>query len=261
MLDDPSGYLTCLYIIFDRHYPKLTNKPTVEKPIHLRKKEDEIFKQLITILDYLSVDEIINSYLNKVNYSGLSSSYITADAELLSPYDFIMHDVGHSLLNTRVCSIKKRVNYEEVKAFYEFCRGRLEKSEFYCIKLFIFILLHESLCDFYNVTDKNTLMGHMTMKASGFTFDEPLKRLQNLDDLGLSIPKANRGDVLSYLDHCADVFLSERRAWDSRSSGVSNNNNNLAAAIALSMKGAGGSRRHRKGKSYKRKKTKKAKRS
>lgn len=80
--------------------------------------EDDTF--LITILDYLRLDEIINTFLDNIFICGVSTDMIYADGRYLTPFDFLEHDIIHSNNYKWACFQRIYLDVENLKRFLHF---------------------------------------------------------------------------------------------------------------------------------------------
>jgi len=181
-------------------------------PIHLR-NDPLSFKYLIIAVDYLNLDEIICSFLNKVSYCGFASTFTYADGQLLTPYEFVIHDMAHGMTNIRYCSDESLI-YNDVKDFYDYCKKSLNKDHVYYIKFVLFYLLHESPCNFFNDNYKDIILKISTRYL--MNLPRPINRFLDLNDLGGIIPRDIRGDaykIKDYISNAIDVFVENRDKW------------------------------------------------
>jgi len=172
---------------------------------------------LITIIDYLTLDEINNSFLDNVIYCGMTSEFTYADGSFYSPFEFLHHDIVHGKNYHFACYNRNGLIRTDLKTFYEYSKTVEESpespfSQIYAMKLMMFLLIHESLCDFFtSSTTKDTIL-HSILKAPQMY----MARFLNDNDLGLSLPKKVRGNpelITEYLGWAADVYLSRLRSW------------------------------------------------
>jgi len=143
---------------------------------------------LITILDYLTLNEIVSNFLENVNICGIASKSVWADGRYLNPILFLDHDLTHGKNYIGICYSQNGHDRDNLLSFYNFCKGTItDKKQLYSITFMMFLLIHEGWCDFF---DKG-----MTKLSRNSFLDTPLLNITRfLDnyDLGLSIPKEFR---------------------------------------------------------------------
>jgi len=180
---------------------------------------EKYYIYLVLGTDYLTLDEIITSFLKRVVYCGLASDFTYADGNKLLPFEYVTHDIQHGKFNQRYCYGQWVVDFTAVEKYYNFCKATLDKKTLYSVKLVLFLLLHESVCSFFNdemtadkVLDKGILRTQITNLA------EPIKRFMNLNDLGQSIPikyRENEETIRAYLGKSAEIYVDNYNAWKS----------------------------------------------
>jgi len=172
---------------------------------------------LITILDYLSIDEINTSFLNKTIICGIVNNYVYADGRYLTPFEFLQHDITHGESYEGLCYERIDNSRKDFISFYNFCKGNIDdKKRLYSIKFMFFLLIHESWCDFFptrynpNITKQDVLSSVLDNQFLH------MDRFLNTNDLELSLPKDYRGSkekIDEYLALCADIYLEELNKW------------------------------------------------
>ncbi len=159
----------------------------VNRLTDLYPKTDDRFVNLITILDYTTLDEIVSNLLENVNICGIASKSIWADGRYINPFLFLEHDLTHGNNYTSMCG-RVGLDEKELLSFYIFCKGTItDKKQLYSVTFMIFLLIHEGWCNFFHV-------GMKKLYRKDFLENEPLTTDRFLDnyDLGLSIPKMYR---------------------------------------------------------------------
>ena len=131
---------------------------------------------LVTILDYLSITEIIETYLDNVILCGMTSKFEFADGRLLSPYEFLEHDITHGYNYLGLCFQRIQNSREDIQSFYKYCvNGHLSRINEYHVKLIIFFLIHESWCDFFPQYEMLSIDGVLHL----LTFKTPIISYNN----------------------------------------------------------------------------------
>jgi len=127
--------------------------------------------RIICYLDYITVKEIIFSYLHEIYYLGINENLDYADGRELTPFEFLHHDITHANNRcVRGCNIKLE------KEFYDYLEKEIilpeQKKQIYII---FFLLVHESISEY--------LMETETTIYDSFNFDnllpEFIPNLQN----------------------------------------------------------------------------------
>jgi hypothetical protein len=172
---------------------------------------------LITIIDYLSVDEIITSFLDNVVICGISSNFIYADGRYLTPFEFVEHDITHGGNYYYTCFERSGLSKSDLVSFYQFCKNTIsDKSKLYSIKFMVFLLIHESFCDFFPTEHSPIKLKANVLSSILHTAILRMDRYLNNNDLGLSIPKDYRDSeekIKQYLDLSTEVYLRELDNW------------------------------------------------
>jgi len=206
---------TSYFIFYPYVYLYLDDK---SKPYTTNMK-DERFIQLITILDYFTCDEIINSFLHNINLCGIVCKNIYADGRLLTPFEFLEHDIVHSGNYQGFCYRQNNITRKDLKSFYDFFdKKEWTKEKKYSVKFLFFLLIHESYCDFFPSVDSI-----MTNMDETYIFNEItntgllyMNRYLNENDLGKLIPTRYRRDetkVTEFLKYSIDNYLDVLREW------------------------------------------------
>jgi hypothetical protein len=215
------------------YYDKYSRNPDIK--YHTLENINERV-QIIVYLDYLSLQDIIISYANNVYLIGITESMTWADGRYLTPFEFLHHDITHSL--------NREMGYNTGKNTLEFMTyinnlkntGDIGEKEIYELKVILFILVHESrfesildntiestfksysdicggttfLCNWDNWRNDNYfggLLGQYLMNEKGisktdykkFTDEEKAKQLQSLTD----------DELKEYLDRIFNNFFNK----------------------------------------------------
>lgn len=184
---------------------------------------------LICFVDYLTLDEIISTTLNKVFLLGTSFKKIIADGYLLYPVEFMEHDIFHAKSFLAACqnvhfngtkfSKYNMRDLKELLYFYDYCKHifKDKPSEMYMIKLIFFYEIHEKgfcsytgklLMEVKNEDDK--LKDFKKEILSDLDIDLALipKRLYKDKDKGHNLGEDALKEVLNtYLSDCIDLYL------------------------------------------------------
>ena len=193
---------------------------------------EQIF--LITILDYLSIDEINTSFLDNLIICGVSSTFIYADGRYITPFEFLEHDITHGNNYKSLCYDTYFHSKEEIISFYNYCKNTIsDKKNLDSIKFMVFLLIHESYCDFFpNQIDNsesskvsliNSILEYKILNTNFLN----MKRYLNNEDLNLSIPKEYRTDnekITKYLSISTERYVDALINW--RKS-INNPDNNI----------------------------------
>jgi len=176
--------------------------------------------QLIVVVDYLTLDEIITSFLNNVVYCGFTYKLEYADGYLFTPFEFMQHDSSHGNTILYICMGQNVIDFKVTLSFYNFCKETLSKHKVYSIQLIIFILFHETPRCYLNTAATETKLMELILH-SRYTNLPPMKdRLLNENDLAKAIPKAHRGNwetILKYLEDCVKVYVEKYTEFETTS--------------------------------------------
>ena len=206
-------------------------------------KNNKIF--LITILDFFSITEMIELYLDNVIVCGMISKFDYADGRFLAPYEFLEHDITHGNNYTYICSGRATVDTEDIQQFYTYCLSiGISPKELYRVKLMIFLLIHESGCDFFPD------YGHITvdeiLERITTTSLIDIERFLDYNNLGQMIPADIRGDrdkTLEYLRDCSRLYKIQLDAWRVATGRLQAPKQSAAAAGGGAAGGGGGKAR------------------
>jgi hypothetical protein len=174
---------------------------------------------LITIMKYFTIDEILNSYLNNVFYCGITYNFTYADGRELTPFEFLEHDIVHAENYNYACFGGMGLSRKHIKSFYEYCvTTTLKKSEKYAIKFMLFLLIHESMCDYFPIKKYDIERINKDLIEYSL-FNDRLSRIErfiNLNDLGKSIPieyRENMSTILKYINYASGIYIRELKKW------------------------------------------------
>lgn len=177
---------------------------------------------LVTILDYLTISEIIETCLDNIILCGMISKFEYADGNFFSPYQFLEHDITHGNNFQGYCFVRLSNSQEDIKSFYKYCvNGHLSSKEEYGLKLMIFFLIHESHCDFFPSTENKDLTIEFIINSLTTTRLINMERFVNPNDLGKAFPKAIQdkpaeekpAEIMKYLTECAVLYQREFHSW------------------------------------------------
>jgi hypothetical protein len=145
---------------------------------------------LITIVSYLYIQELTDAIVHNIYYCGLSYTLQKADGRNHYPYHFLIHDYFHSADSLNLFKKKSRNFFQKV--YDLIMRTTFNKDIRYSILLVMFYILHEdptifNRTSFFTDSMNNSLDDFLILKD----------RWYNLTDLGLSIPRPQRGSEAS----------------------------------------------------------------
>ena len=167
---------------------------------------------LITIVDYLSLDEIITSYLENVIICGVASTFLWADGRHLTPFEFLEHDIVHGYNYKGLCYEREGQSRDEMLSFYNFCKNTItDKDTLYSIKFMMFLLIHEGACNFFSKT-------MVKLDIKDILDGDDMKSFLDEKNLGLSIPKKYRtsGEKVNEFFSIAIMnYLNNIKLWAS----------------------------------------------
>lgn len=174
---------------------------------------------LITVMKFFTLDEIIISFLDNVIFCGISSNYTYADGRYLTPFEFIEHDITHGNNYKDICFERIGQSRINIKSFYNYCMKKsLEHADMYAIKFIVFLLIHETWCDFFPYTEESveTINEEKILNSLLTTNLCNINRFVNINDLGLSIPKIYRESketIIEYLKIASNIYIRELKNW------------------------------------------------
>ena len=158
-------------------------------------------------VDVFSSDELIISYFLNVHCCEIVTTKRWADAEYMTPYDFLVHDIGHRVSDS--CTKFTQANLAQFYKFYTFCKRTLDKENFRKIRVYFFIQIHESNCyiDPYELVKGKPVYQHLIDSIDDdrlpSTFGYYAARIKNERDLSGLIPadqlKISPKDILELI--------------------------------------------------------------
>ena len=170
---------------------------------------------LVTILDFLSITEIVETCLDNVILCGMIPKFDYADGRFVSPYEFLEHDITHGHNYEGLCFQRSQINREDVQSFYRYCiNSHLSSKEEYRIKIMIFFLIHESFCDYFPEYGKLTVDEIISNLTTTSLIG--MSRFDNLNDLGKIFPKpiqGNPAEIMRFLTESATLYQREFHIW------------------------------------------------
>ena len=203
-------------------YYKSNDRAPYDKIPYTTNDKSNIMIFLITVIKFFTLDEIIISYLDNVFFCGIASNYIYADGRNLTPFEFVEHDITHGNNYDYVCFSRVGHSRENIKSFYNYCMSKstfLERTDIYAIKFIIFLLIHETFCNFFPYTKFKNIGEEKNIKISCISSlldTNFINRFIDLNDLGLSIPKnyrKNKQTIIEYLNLASDIYIRELKEW------------------------------------------------
>ena len=151
---------------------------------------------IITVIDFLSVDTIIEQYLDGWNTCQIVYKKTFADRRELLPFEYIWHDLAHyssflHFFEERHSQDPTNYTIEKLKEFYDFINTITSVKQRYSVKVIFFILIHESTSKYF---DKRLLTGNLHYSRHKLYEDTLvwLERFDREDDLLLLIPEKYR---------------------------------------------------------------------
>ena len=151
---------------------------------------------IITVIDFLSVDTIIEQYLDGWNTCQIVYKKTFADRTELLPFEYIWHDLAHyssflHFFEERHSQDPTNYTIEKLKEFYDFINTITSVKQRYSVKVIFFILIHESTSKYF---DKRLLTGNLHYSRHKLYEDTLvwLERFDREDDLLLLIPEKYR---------------------------------------------------------------------
>ena len=253
--------------IYPFYYDLITNKPwkthielkkillnsDKNEYFFIRKNFSNLYTQenficLIIIGKYLETQTIVEQFLDNIIYCGFSYKLIKVDGFIYTPFEFLYHDIIHAKNYHWSCR-NSSTDLNKVKEFYYNCKNEIHLSEnnsnerelfkknFKKIILIIFLLLHESFCNFFpnNIND-----GSIIEKIKLY-FNNKIYRFTNIDDLMMNIPKEFRNsqdNIIKYLFECTNFYFNKLHFYEYVSYyirfNVVNNNLHIHKNISIS---------------------------
>jgi len=186
------------------------------------RKKDE-FTYLIIALDYLTLDEINESLLNRIVYCGLVSKKAYADNVNLLPIQFVCHDIEHGYTMSGYCVSKQKEgigHLNKIKDFYNYCKNNImDKVELYHIQFAIFYIVHEidglDACNFNKYSDVDKFV--ISFLTPTVLVKDPMQRFMDYrTDLGSSIPEEYGGseeEIKRFLKDVGTTYIKYMNQW------------------------------------------------
>ena len=143
----------------------------------------------IVFIGFLSIRELMESFLNDIAYCALNYKTEYIDDGLAIPIIALSHDIGHYDTYTEGCD-QSSSYLRELKKFASFANERYDKSILYGIYLILFIFTHENYCKDFE-TEKNDTKHYSKEFIYKGLFDS-MSAFRLLNWFGLAIPKAYR---------------------------------------------------------------------
>ena len=151
---------------------------------------------IITVIDFLSVDTIIEQYLDGWNTCQIVYKKTFADRTELLPFEYIWHDLAHysgflHFFEERHSEDSTNYTIEKLKDFYDFINTITSVKQRYSVKVIFFIIIHDSTSKCF---DKRLLTGNLHYSRHKLYEDTLvwLERFDREDDLLLLIPEKYR---------------------------------------------------------------------
>ena len=179
-----------------------------------RAKETKLVKYLvqtrgiITVLKFLSIDNIISQYFDRWYTCQVVYKIENADDFTFLPFEYIVHDVIHFEYFRTDCMKPNKSN--QMKQFYAYIGKIQDKDKRYSVKMIYFLFLHEGYCQCF---DTDFMEGDLSDPSHIFYSSNKLPQSEffNKDNLlqsipekyiGLDIPLANLHRSLNKLEQC-----------------------------------------------------------
>jgi len=163
------------------------------------------YRGIITILDILTIDDIIIPYLDDWFICGLVYKITMADDIDMTPLEFIIHDCIHYRNYLNFCYRRRNKDKEEIMRFFNFIQTTEPIKNEASIKTILYLLLHEGSCYWDDLDrledtrdpkrmarDPNSMFYTQQDEQREDLGDLTLARFFNDNDLGLTIPKHYR---------------------------------------------------------------------
>lgn len=155
---------------------------------------------IITILDYLKLDENLDTYLDGYYLCCLVFKNVNADGYLVPPLEYVLHDIFHANQYIKECHIKIDER-EKRKKLFEFIKSFKNKYNKWACKVILFFKIHETHepgLEECKVFDK------ITPEATNKILD----RVNNESDLQNLIPKKTRDEhkIYEYIQYAIAMY-------------------------------------------------------
>ncbi len=170
---------------------------------------------LITIIKYFTLDEMNSAFLKNNILCGVSYKSLFADGRWMNPYMFLDHDIIHGQNYDALCFDRVRVERMELIKFYEYCRTNYtgDKQKWYSIKVMMFLLIHEGLCNFFLEQGFQEMEPEEFIQTYFHNGMLKMKRFEDANDLGEMIPKEYREKVVDFFEIAIPNYLTALKSW------------------------------------------------
>ena len=167
---------------------------------------------IITVVDYLSIDKIIEQYLHGWYTCQIMYTKIDSDSIEMLPFEYIWHDLIHYYNFNLSLDEKKRSKRNkkiytvgEMKKFYDFM-NKFESKQKYSVKVIFFLSIHEAKCNYFQ---DDVFKGDLANKKHPFYEGNLwIERFFSENDLLMLIPEEYRENKrLSYLNTALANYL------------------------------------------------------
>jgi hypothetical protein len=177
----------------------------------IKKQKCDYYKKdfIITILDYLTIDEIVLPYLDNKYLCGITYEKTYADSRLFVPFFFIDHDRFHGNDYDYICFDRVEQDRSEMKRFYALISSISDPDKKLAAKIMYFIQMHEDFCDIFNLSGL-TAASIKNPNSRFYSGRLEQERFMNDNDLGKIIPKPHRitpETRIEYLVYAAEVYF------------------------------------------------------
>jgi hypothetical protein len=180
---------------------------------------------IIIKLTFITVTEIIQSYLNKVCYCGITPGVTITDGNKLIPFQFTRHDILHGGFFESFCFREREIDLDDLRAFYTYSQLSENKEEKYAVSLMLFLLMHETQCGYF--PSKHNLGKGMRKQWTTSVYTNPEdvskqlfgaigiteERITNSGDLGMSIPRKSRDTPRKYIEEAIGIYCKKLQEW------------------------------------------------
>jgi hypothetical protein len=180
----------------------------------------------MVFLGFLTLGELMESYINNVFYFGIVYTREVVDSLLYNPLGVLEHDYGHYLVLIVDCR-EHTLSFSKMKELYTYSMTTKEKTVHYPINFIYFLLLHENPCAIFtklsfnlkNKPNNKVLMAINKDSISKYIKQKFIKELSDIQTFGLAIPKAYRipkennpkkleqQKILEYIDLASTIFV------------------------------------------------------
>ena len=196
-----------------RYYDNIDKSQGLLKVLYVTDSKKS--RGIVTILDFLTMDEILLPYLEKWYLCGLVYEKTYADGRNMLPFGFVEHDIVHFQNFDSLCFQRHREDINEMKRFFDYINSIDNRATKYATKIIFFIQLHESWCDWNgNYSIQHFWSGLIRME-----------RLLNDHDLGLLIPlkyRESEASRIAYVGSALENYRTQLNAFNRQPKGGSN---------------------------------------